>query len=91
MYLIRLVVLKRFGFQSQKYGIPILKSLNFTLSVSEYVTTNVTVKPLGQRFCTKHITAVLWSLTCAAVKLRCFKTVTFLTVNHTGLMLYRGS
>jgi len=28
--------------------------------------------------------AVLWSLTCAAVKRHCFKTVSFLTVNHTG-------
>jgi len=61
-----------------------LASLDFTLSVSEYVTTNLTVKPVSQRFCTKQITAVLWSLTCAAVKLHCFKIVTFLTVNHTG-------
>jgi len=54
------------------------------LSVSEYVTTNVTVKPVSQRFCMKQITAVQWSLTCAAIKLHCFKTVIFLTVNHTG-------
>ena len=39
--LLRLVVLKRPGFQSQKYGMLI----NFALSVSEYVTTNVTAKP----------------------------------------------
>jgi len=32
-------------------------------SVSEYVTTNVTVKPVSQRFCAKQITAVLRSLT----------------------------
>jgi len=36
-----LVVVKHPGFQSHKYGVPI----NFTLSVSEYVTTNVTAKP----------------------------------------------
>ena len=48
------------------------------LSVSEYVTTNATVKPVSQRFCTKQIAAVLWSLMCAAVKLYCFKTMTFL-------------
>jgi len=40
-FLLRLVVLKRPGFQSQKYGILI----NFALSVSEYVRTNVTAKP----------------------------------------------
>jgi len=28
------------------------------------VTTNVAAKPVSQRFCTKQITAVLWSLTC---------------------------
>jgi len=44
-FLIRLVVLKRPGFQSQKYGMPTLASLNFMLSVSEYVTTNVTATP----------------------------------------------
>jgi len=60
-----------------------LASLNFTLSVSEYVTTNVTVKPVTQCFCTKQITAVLWSLTCAAVKPHCFNTVIFVAVNHT--------
>jgi len=48
------------------------------------VTTNVIVKPISQRFYMKQVTAVLWSLACAAVKLHCFKTVTFLTVNHTG-------
>jgi len=48
------------------------------------VTTKVTEKPVSQRFCTKQITAILWSLTCAAVKLHCFKTVTLRTVNHTG-------
>jgi len=42
------------------------------------VTTNVTLKQISQRFCTKQTTAVLWSLTCAAVKLHCFKTATFL-------------
>jgi len=40
-FLLRLVVLKRPGFQSQKYGMLI----NFALSVSEYVRTNVTAKP----------------------------------------------
>ena len=46
-FLLRLVVLKRLGFQSQKYGIPICTSIiNFTLSVSEYVTTIVTAKPV---------------------------------------------
>jgi len=49
------------------------------LSVSEYVTANVTAKPVSQRFCTKQITAVLWFLTCAVVKLHCFKTVTDFT------------
>jgi len=44
------------------------------------VTTSVTVKPVSLRFYTEHITAVLWPLTCAAG----FKTVTFLSVNHTG-------
>jgi len=48
------------------------------------VTTNVTAKTVRQRFCMKQITAVLWSLTCAAVKFHCFKTMTFLTVYHTG-------
>jgi len=45
----------------------------FALSVSEYVTTNVTVKPVSQRLYTKQITVVLWSPTCAAVKLYYFK------------------
>jgi len=40
-FLLRLVVLKRPDFQSQKYGMPI----NFALSFSEYVTTNVRAKP----------------------------------------------
>ena len=39
-FLLRLVVLKRPGFQSQKYGMLI----NFALSVFEYVTTNLTAK-----------------------------------------------
>jgi len=45
-FLLRFVVLKRPGFQPQKYGMPIyaLASLNSTLSRSEYVTTNVTAK-----------------------------------------------
>jgi len=55
------------------------------------VTTNVKVKSVSQRFCTKQITAVVWSLTCAAVELHCFKTVTFLAVNHTGKRSERGS
>jgi len=42
------------------------------------MTTNVAVKPVSQRFCTRQITAVLWSLTCATVKLYCLKTVAFL-------------
>jgi len=40
------------------------------------------IKPVSQRFCAKQITAALWSHTCAAVKLHCFKTVTFVSVNH---------
>ena len=40
-FLLKLLVLKRPGFQSQKYGMLI----KFALSVSEYVTTNVTAKP----------------------------------------------
>jgi len=35
-----------------------LVSLNFTLSVSEYVTINVKVKSVIQRFCSNQITAV---------------------------------
>jgi len=34
------------------------------------MTTNITVKPVSQHFYTKQITAVLWSFTCAAVKLQ---------------------
>jgi len=55
------------------------------------VATNVTEKQVSQNFYTKQITAVQWSLTYAAVKLHCLKTVTFLTVNHTGEMSDRGS
>jgi len=40
-FLLTLVVLKRPGFQSQKYGLLI----NFAQSVFEYMTTNVTAKP----------------------------------------------
>jgi len=44
---LRLIVLKRPSVQSQKNMVCLytLASLNFTLSVSEYVTTNVTAKP----------------------------------------------
>jgi len=42
------------------------------------MTTTVTLKQISQRFCTKQITTVLWSLMCTAVKLHCFKKVTFL-------------
>jgi len=45
-FFVRLVVLKRPGFQPQKYGMPIHTSVKVTLSVSEYVTTNVTAKPV---------------------------------------------
>ena len=41
-----------------------LASLNYTLSVSEYVTTNIELSQL--HICTEQIMAVLWSLTCAA-------------------------
>jgi len=49
-FLLRLVFLKRPGFQSQKYcmltyTLYTLASFNFTLSVSEYGTTNVTTTP----------------------------------------------
>jgi len=45
-FFLRLVVLKCPGFQSQKYDmLYTLASSNFTLSVSEYMTTNVTAKP----------------------------------------------
>jgi len=45
-FLLWLVVLKRPGCQSEKYGMTIytLASLHLTLSVSEYVATNVTAK-----------------------------------------------
>jgi len=45
-------------------------SLNFAMSVSEYVTINVTVKPV--KFLREQVIAVLWFLTRAAVKLSWF-------------------
>jgi len=42
--------------------------LNYTLSVPEHVTTNVTTKRVGElHFCTEQLMAALWSFTCAAV------------------------
>jgi len=65
-----LVVLKRPGFQSQKYGM----LMNFALSVSEYVTTNVTAKPDSEiHFYANQIHAILWSFTYATVKLLLFQ------------------
>jgi len=67
-------------------------SLNFRLSVSEYMTTNVTVKSVSQRFCMKEITGVRWSLTCAAINLYYFKTVTFCWwTTVSGSMSERGN
>jgi len=45
---------------------PTLAQLNYTLSVSEYVATNVKAYRL-LNLSTKQIMAILWSLTCAAV------------------------
>jgi len=42
---LRLVVLKRPGFRSQKYSMPISTSIIKFYAVSEHVTTNVTAKP----------------------------------------------
>ena len=50
-----------------------LASLNFRLSVSEYVTTNVTAKQHQIHFYANQIHAILWSFTCAAVKLSLFQ------------------
>jgi len=41
------------------------------LSISEYVTSYISVQQSQLHFCTKQI--ILWSLTCAAVKLSLFQ------------------
>jgi len=48
-----------------------LASLNFTLFVSEYGTANVTEKP--DTFLCEPNPCLLWSFTCAAVKLSLFQ------------------
>jgi len=62
---------------------PALASLSYTLSVSEYVTANVTAKPVTFLHETNYGCTVVLS----HVQLQhshCYKEITFLTVYHTG-------
>jgi len=70
--------------------------MNFTLSISEYVTTNVTAKPVTFLHGTNHGCTVV-SHMCSCNTPHCYKKITFLTVYHTGknlgqqqLTIFRG-